>query len=153
MSWLDHRIPPPILVAVIGATMWVVAQITPPMPLGWALRLACASGLLLVGWLFLISGFLAFRRARTTISPVDPAAASSLVVTGVYRYTRNPMYVGFALTLLGWSAWLSAPWAWLGPALFCVFIDRFQIAPEERALFEKFGPSYKQYLENVHRWL
>ena len=153
MSALDHRIPPPVLVAIVGIAMALLAAITPRLALGASVRWTAALALALPGLLMLAAGFRAFRHVGTTINPIDPQAASVLVVTGIYRLTRNPMYVGFALILLALSVALAAPWTLLGPVLFCVFIDRFQIAPEERALLGKFGSAYRQYGDRVRRWI
>jgi protein-S-isoprenylcysteine O-methyltransferase Ste14 len=100
-----------------------------------------------------LAGVIEFRRARTTVHPLRPERASALVSGGIYRFTRNPMYVGMLTTLLGWAAWLAAPWALLGPVAFVAFIGRFQIAPEERVLQRLFGADYEAYTRRVRRWL
>ena len=85
-----------------------------------------------------------------------PGASSRLRITfrsSVYRYTRNPMYVGLLLLLVGWAAFLCAPWALAGPLAFHAYIERFQIVPEERALLSMFGESYGGYKARVRRWL
>jgi protein-S-isoprenylcysteine O-methyltransferase Ste14 len=87
------------------------------------------------------------------VNPLHPEATSSLVITGIYRHTRNPMYVGFAAVLLGWAAYLAAPLALLGPLTFVLYITRFQIIPEERALHAKFGPEFAAYQARVRRWI
>ena len=96
---------------------------------------------------------LAQLRPRTTISPVDIEAASTLVTGGVFRYTRNPMYVALTALLLAWTAWLAAPWAAFCPVAFALFITRFQIIPEERVLRAKFGRAYEDYAQRVRRWI
>ena len=133
--------------------MWVTARLTPtvPIPGGW--RMATAASLVLAGVTFTAAGVRAFRRAGTTINPVTPQAASAFVTQGAFGRTRNPMYVGFTAVLLGWSAWLAAPWALLGPLAFAVFLTRFQIIPEERVLRAKFGRSFDEYRQRVRRWL
>lgn len=153
MQWLEHRIPPPIVGALLAAGMWGLAQLSAPT--GWplGLRIALALALALVGLAFLAPAGLAFRRAHTTVNPLTPEAATSLVVDGVYRYTRNPMYVGFALLLLAWAAWLAVPPGLLGPLLFVAWITRFQILPEERALQAHFGEEFTAYCRRVRRWL
>ena len=100
-----------------------------------------------------MAGALAFRRARTTVSPLKPQTTSSLVTSGVYRFTRNPMHVGLALVLLAWAVFVSSPWAFLGPMRFILYITRFQIVPEERALSGLFGAAYSAYRARVRRWL
>jgi protein-S-isoprenylcysteine O-methyltransferase Ste14 len=76
-----------------------------------------------------------------------------LVSTGVYSFTRNPMYLGMALVLLAWAAYLSSAWSLLGPLLFALYITRFQIVPEERVLDRLFGTSFAAYKKCVRRWL
>jgi protein-S-isoprenylcysteine O-methyltransferase Ste14 len=100
-----------------------------------------------------VLGMLAFRRAKTTINPVNIGAASSIVTSGVYRYTRNPMYVGLALMLVSWAVHIAVPFTLVGPVVFMLFITRFQIIPEERVLTSKFGGEYRKYQERVRRWL
>jgi len=107
----------------------------------------------IVGFGFAISGVLAMRRARTTISPIKPEAATSLVTSGVYRFTRNPMYLGLCFVLLAWAVFLSSAWAFLGPGAFVLYINRFQIAPEENALSKLFGTAFANYQSKVRRWL
>jgi len=133
--------------------MWTVASRTPHIALWSSVRLPATIALAAVGLLFMISGVMAFRSARTTINPVDIEAASALVTGGVFRRTRNPMYVGFTLLLLAWALYLAAPWTLLGVAVFIAFIQRFQILPEERVMRAKFGEAYAQYAVRVRRWL
>jgi protein-S-isoprenylcysteine O-methyltransferase Ste14 len=100
-----------------------------------------------------LAGVIQFARARTTVNPLQPDAASSLVSGGVYRWTRNPMYLGMALVLLAWAIYLSSIAALAVLPLFIVFITRFQIAPEERALEARFGVQFERYRKAVRRWL
>jgi protein-S-isoprenylcysteine O-methyltransferase Ste14 len=117
------------------------------------LRAATVRGLVGLGMLVMVLGMLAFRRAKTTINPVKIGAASSIVTGGVYRYTRNPMYVGLTLMLLGLAVHIAVPFVLVGPVIFVFYITRFQIIPEERVLTSKFGEEYRKYQERVRRWL
>ena len=150
---LEHRIPPPVVGLVTALAMglstwaWAGSSAWPVVRIGLALLLAA------VGGAFSLAGLLAFRRARTTVNPLRPERASALVTDGVYRLTRNPMYVGMLLVLLGWAVFLSAPLAWPGPLLFAAYIQRFQIRPEERALTALFGSEYEAFCRSVRRWL
>ena len=90
---------------------------------------------------------------ETPLDPVHIDRASTLVTSGVYRVTRNPMYLGLTVLLLAWAVFLAAPWTLLGPVVFALFISRFQIAPEEHAMREKFGVQYEAYAARVRRWL
>lgn len=153
MSWLDHKIPPPIVVLVTAAGMWPLAGIAPAIPLDNLWRWIAAAGLALGGLLIARSGVRNFSRAKTTINPVNIDAASTLVTTGIFAYTRNPMYLGMTALLLGWAIFLSGVWTFLGPLLFVLFITRFQILPEETVLAGKFGASYDAYTQKVRRWI
>lgn len=148
---LALKVPPLVLVAVAAALMWWLPPWgrTPSLdPWGAASTLV---GLLGIG--ICLAGVLAFRRARTTVDPMHPAAASTLVVRGIYHRTRNPMYLGFVLVLLAWAMFLSKLSAWLVLPLFVLYLNRFQIAPEEHALRERFGPAFDAYAAKVRRWL
>jgi protein-S-isoprenylcysteine O-methyltransferase Ste14 len=94
-----------------------------------------------------------FRREKTTVNPLKPEAASALVVRGIYRWTRNPMYLAMLLVLVAWACIVSN-WAALAMLpLFVACLNRFQIAPEERALHARFGVEFDNYRKNVRRWL
>jgi protein-S-isoprenylcysteine O-methyltransferase Ste14 len=112
-----------------------------------------AGGCALIGLACGAPAFRAFGRARTTINPVDIDAASTLVTDGIYRYTRNPMYLGLLALLAAWAVYLGVGWALLGPMIFVAFITRFQIMPEERVLQGKFGAAYADYRARVRRWV
>ena len=100
-----------------------------------------------------LAGAIGFRRAKTTVNPHRPENTSALVTTGIYRFTRNPMYVGVLLVLVGWAVYLSVPWTFAGPLAFFLYIDRFQIAPEERVLSSMFAEEYADYKATVRRWV
>jgi protein-S-isoprenylcysteine O-methyltransferase Ste14 len=153
MKSLEATIPPPALAAAIAGAMWATSRLAPLIQIPGALRLGTAAAVLLVGIGFSVGGVLAFRRARTTLNPTKPEQASSLVRSGVYRVTRNPMYVGLLCVLVAWAVFLSSAWALLGPLLFGLYIGRFQIAPEERALAKLFGSEFADYQAKVRRWL
>jgi protein-S-isoprenylcysteine O-methyltransferase Ste14 len=152
MQALELKVPPPVVGLLVAAAMWGIGTWPPVFPLAPSVRLVLAGALAVVGVGFDILGLLAFRQWRTTINPLRPAKASALVTAGVYRVTRNPMYVGLAFILTAWAVYLSALWPFLGPALFVAYINRFQIAPEERVLRSKFE-GYEAYAARVRRWL
>ena len=100
-----------------------------------------------------MSALLLFRKAKTTVNPLQPQSATSLVVSGVFSLSRNPMYVGVAFILLAWSMYLGSSWALLGVVGFVIFINQFQIVPEERAMLALFGEEFVSYSKKVRRWL
>ena len=153
MRFLELRIPPLAVVAVATLLMWTLARMLPSWELSLPGRVPAAIAAALIGFLICVAGLVEFRRARTTTNPLKPEAASSLVAGGIYRLTRNPMYLGFALALLGWGIFLSNPAALAVLFAFVVYIDRFQIVPEERALEALFGEAFAAYRSKVRRWL
>ena len=116
---------------------------------GFAARMRRSDALEVLG----AAGVLAFLRARTTIHPHRPAHASALVTTGLYRYSRNPMYLALLLVLAGWAVALANGLAFLLLPGFVLSLDRLQIRPEERILRAKFGAAYEAYARSVRRWL
>jgi len=150
---LDHKIPPPVVALVLVPVAWGLSHLLQRIDAPSPLRIALTVGIACTGLAFSGAGSVAFKRARTTVNPLRPERASSLVITGVYRYTRNPMYVGMMLGLLAWAVYLASPLALLGPVAFIAYITRFQIRPEERALLAKFGTDYERYMARVRRWI
>jgi protein-S-isoprenylcysteine O-methyltransferase Ste14 len=146
MRSLENRIPPPLLMLVIGVAMAASMLGPAPAALPASRKWVVVVGLFAAAGLFGFPAFAAFVKAKTTIDPVQVDRASTLVTTGIYRITRNPMYVALALLL-------ARPWPMLGPIAFVLFINRFQIVPEERALTAKFDASYADYRGSVRRWL
>ena len=150
---LEARVPPPVVVALLAATMWGARRAAPDLTALYPARLPLALAVLALGLGVIAAGVLEFRRARTTVDPLHPDKATAVVDTGIYRFTRNPMYLGMLLALAAWATWLANPVTIAGPILFVLFIDRFQIRPEERALLRVFGAPYQSYLDRVRRWI
>jgi protein-S-isoprenylcysteine O-methyltransferase Ste14 len=150
---LELKIPPPAVAVFAAIVMWGVSRATSSWEIPALARIGVALAIAAIGVAFSVSGVIAFRRAKTTINPTTPEAASSLVSSGVYRATRNPMYVGLLLVLVAWAVFLSSGWALPGPLVFAAYIRRFQITPEERVLSALFGTEYSAYKARVRRWL
>ncbi|MGV8804479.1 MAG: methyltransferase family protein [Polaromonas sp.] len=153
MPNLALKIPPPLVAAITAGVMYGVAKLLPLLALSPSLRTGAALALAVAGASFDVAGLLAFRRAKTTVNPMAPHQSSSVVSTGVYRFTRNPMYLGLVLLLLAWAVYLASAWALLGVPVFVAYITRFQIQPEEHVLAARFGRSYADYCARVRRWL
>jgi protein-S-isoprenylcysteine O-methyltransferase Ste14 len=105
------------------------------------------------GVMIVTTAFMTFRRVRTTVNPLDPSKATHLVTGGVFSISRNPMYLGLVLVLMGWATWLGTASPWLIVPLFWVVITYGQILPEEHALTQLFGQRYAAYRREVSRWL
>lgn len=153
MHTLENKIPPPLIASLIGAAMWLLSFYVPSIAVAEWVRIALALTITALGTFFCLSGAVSFRRAKTTVNPLKPETASALVSSGIYQYSRNPMYVGFALFLVALAAYLASPVALLGPLGFVLYMNRFQITPEERALTALFGAEFQAYQARVRRWL
>jgi protein-S-isoprenylcysteine O-methyltransferase Ste14 len=153
VSTLDLKVPPDIVALLVAALMWLVSLGTPSLTLPAALRVLAAGVFFVGGAVLIVAARVELARARTTFSPVAPERARRVVTTGVYRFSRNPMYLGTLLSLVAFGVLLANPLAVLVSALFAGYINRFQIVPEERILQRRFGSTYDQYLSAVRRWI
>ena len=153
MQLLELKIPPLIVWLVIAGAMLGVAYSAPTLSFTLAGSSAIALALVALGGALAFAGVIAFRSKRTTINPLTPSASSSVVSSGVYRVSRNPMYLGFLLALVGWAVYLSNAGAALLLPAFIAYMTQFQIKPEERILQAKFGSEFAQYMSRVRRWL
>ncbi len=152
MKFLDHRIPPPIVALIVAALMWGFSHLlSNPMLGNW--RWPAGLGLMVLGIGLAVAGRRSFVQSGTTINPINIRAAKRLVVHGPLKFTRNPMYLGMALFLVGIAATLGQPWLLAGPIAFALYIQQFQILPEERVMLEKFGAEYEAYRSRVRRWI
>jgi protein-S-isoprenylcysteine O-methyltransferase Ste14 len=153
MHGLELKVPPPVVAALVAMLMWLAAWAVPALRFEMPGRRVIAGCVALAGVAVSIAGVMSFRRARTTVNPLKPESASSLVVSGVYRISRNPMYVGMLLVLLAWAVWLANVMALVIAPGFLLYMNRFQIGPEENALAKMFGEEYAAYRSRVRRWL
>jgi len=153
MHRLELKFPPIALVLLTAVLMWGTSQVLPAFGFQVPARGVFSMSVAMAGAIVSGLGIVSFSHARTTVNPMKPDSASSLVVSGVYRWTRNPMYLGFLLVLLGWAIFLSNALAFLFLPAFILYMDRFQIEPEERALHALFGPTFAAYRSRVRRWV
>lgn len=153
MRALELKVPPPLVALAMILSMWGLAQFPPYLEMQPIVRYLLAAAPAILGLIFAVSGFIAFRKAKTTINPMKPDKATALVSTGIYAITRNPMYVGLLFLLLAWNIYLTSLWAILGPVIFFLWINYLQIIPEERFLTRLFGDEFIRYQSKVRRWL
>jgi len=150
---LHLTIPPPVVGLVSALAMYLLDQFTPSLTSDftaakYAAYLFFLAGLAIEGWSVWL-----FFRAKTTVNPLKPENSKVLVVTGMYKYTRNPMYLGMLLLLIGWLLWVGNPVGLTMLVFFVWYLTQFQIKPEERALTELFERQYTDYMHKVRRWL
>jgi protein-S-isoprenylcysteine O-methyltransferase Ste14 len=150
---MNLLLPPPVVLALIAAAMWGIDRELDTGRIAFTGQAPLAIALLAAGGGLMVAAVAAMFAARTTINPMKPARASKLVTGGVFRWSRNPIYLGDLLILAALAVWLGqiANLALL-PA-FVAYIGRFQILPEERALTARFGAEYAAYRARVRRWL
>lgn len=153
MKALELKIPPPIVAIIIAGCMWMAARIFPGCSIALPYYKTWASILLVTGGMISGLGILSFLSAKTTFNSVKINSVSTLVVSGIYSYTRNPMYLGLLFVLLGWFIFLSSIPAVLFIPMFVLYMNCFQIKPEEKVLEEKYGQDFIQYKLKVGRWL
>ena len=147
------RIPPPVIWLLAALLMWTAHRWMPIAQLiesPWT-RLALLPVAIGVGIIY--DANVRFRRAQTTVNPLKPHMASSLVMEGIYGISRNPMYLGLTLLLIAWALWLGSLSPWIVVVLFPIIITGLQIIPEEHALAKLFGESYLDYRNRVARWI
>lgn len=153
MHALELKVPPVVVVLITASVMVAIAQAAPTLGFAMPARNGVALGLALMGAAVAIAGVVAFRGAHTTVNPMQPQTSAALVQSGPYRFTRNPMYLGMLLGLAGLGVWLSNVLALLLLPAFVLYMNCFQIEPEERALAAIFGGRFVTYQAAVRRWL
>lgn len=153
MQLLETKIPSPVVALLIALGMRLMPTAEPAAGVILQMQSIVNYSTAELSAVIALAAFFAFWRAHTTINPLRPERASTLVTSGIYRYTRNPMYLSLLLLLLSYASHL---WSWAalaGPLAFVLYVNRFQIVPEERVLKLKFGSEYAEYQRRVRRWL
>ncbi|WGE52141.1 isoprenylcysteine carboxylmethyltransferase family protein [Actinobacillus equuli subsp. haemolyticus] len=145
---MELKLPPPLLFAFCLLLIYL-------LPRGEHYPLPQWLGFLFAGFGIAVSiaGLYALQQAKTTISPLAPQQSSLLVTSGIYRFSRNPMYLGLMFLLIAWAVWLNRYFASLVIIGFVYYLNWFQIKPEEQYLQQKFGEDFTQYCQQVRRWL
>ncbi len=150
---LELKIIPVIQVIIIAAFMYGAAQFLPVSTTLLEYKWLIWGVFIAIGSFFGLAGIVSFYLAKTTVNPEKPEKASTLVTSGIYKVTRNPMYVGLVCFLIAWAAWLGSLYSLVFIVVFVLYMNRFQITPEERALTKLFGQDYQDYCQKVRRWL
>ena len=153
MMNLELRIPPLALFIAITALILAANQYLPASRIALPEHRVIAVMAILIGLGVVSAGVFEFRRRKTTMSPFSPERTASVVSSGIYRLSRNPMYLGMALALFGVAVWQSNLFGFAAALLFCAYLTRFQIVPEERMLLKLFGKEYAVYMNQVRRWI
>ncbi|MEZ8140604.1 protein-S-isoprenylcysteine methyltransferase [Enterovibrio norvegicus FF-33] len=153
MDSLKLKLPPLLQVIIVMLLMKIIASATPAISFLLPVSKPLFVLLVVLGGVFAVAGVVAFRQHQTTVNPTLKTESTSLVQSGVYRITRNPMYVGFLLLLVASAFYFANPYTLLGCVLFVLYMNKFQIEPEEDYLASQFPDEYPAYKEKVRRWL
>lgn len=153
MSRLDLKLPPDLVALLVAGLMWWVSTLAPMLDWPAAYRIPATLALFVAGATLIVMARIDFARAGTSFSPVAPERSRHLVTTGVYRLSRNPMYLGTLLVLLAFAAWRASPSAAIASLAFVAYTNRYQIRPEEQVLLHRFGSAYEAYRRKVRRWI
>ncbi len=134
--------------------MLILSWAAPALSFKLPMKNIVAVLLVFIGSIICIIAVISFYRAQTTVAPNRPDQSSALVMTGLYRFSRNPMYLGFLILLISLGAYLENVLALLlAPTLFIVYMNQYQINPEEKALHQVYGDEFLAYRRKVRRWL
>ena len=153
MKRLELLIPPPVIMGLVAVFMWWLADMFSAVH---EIRFQHKGLSVVLGFIGLVISLIAiifFKRSSTTVDPKNLNKTTTLVSSGIYKYSRNPMYLGVLIMLLGWAFYLGNLLSLFGLALYVIYITRFQIVPEERYLKEKFGQQFLDYMSRTRRWL
>lgn len=153
MSALELKLPPVLVTILLAVTMWPASRLGAEVPAAVGYRLTLLAICLAAATVVGLAAVVSFRRAKTTVNPLTPEQSSALVEAGIFRHTRNPMYLALLLALVGWGLFLASFYSLLLAGLFVPYMNRFQILPEERALESAFGEDFLAYKHRVRRWL
>ncbi|MDF1780164.1 MAG: isoprenylcysteine carboxylmethyltransferase family protein [Alcanivoracaceae bacterium] len=148
-----YRIPPLLLTVMLGLVILTSSMVFPRLYPFTFFVLAATVLLTVMGILFAVLGVISFRKRGTTVNPIKLDQATALVASGVYRVSRNPMYVGFLLVLTALTVYSGNILSMILVVLFFLYMNFVQIASEESALARLFGLAYNEYKTKVRRWL
>jgi protein-S-isoprenylcysteine O-methyltransferase Ste14 len=148
---METKIPPPIVTLIFGFATYLSRKIFPEIEIQYSSFFGIF--LLLLGFFILISAVKLFRNDKTTVNPLSPEQATKLVTNGIFKLSRNPMYLGMALILASVAVFFNIIGGIISMALFCLYITKFQIIPEEKAMKDLFAQDFEQYMQATRRWI
>ena len=148
---METKIPPPLVTLVFGMSIYFSREMFPAIEIQYSLYLGIF--LLLSGFFILVSAVRLFRKDKTTVNPLSPEQATKLVTDGIFKYSRNPMYLGMAVVLSSIAVFFNLLGGIILIALFCAYITKFQIIPEERAMSDLFSDDFDKYIKETRRWV
>ncbi len=151
MKWLELKIPPLLVTLLFGLLIYLMPN--PYKIENETITYGVSSIIFLTGCFPAILGVWEFRKKKTTMNPMTPQDSNSLVINGIYKFTRNPMYLGFLMWLFSFGIFMGNVLFFLPIIGFVLYMNQFQIFPEERVLEKQFGEDFQIYKKSVRRWL
>ena len=148
---METKIPPPLVTLIFGLSIYFSRELFPTIEIKYSFYVGIF--LLLLGFLILISAVRLFRIDQTTVNPLSPKQATKLVTEGIFKFSRNPMYLGMACVLASLTMFFNIIGGIVFIALFCAYITKFQIVPEEKAMLDLFSEDFDQYKQTTRRWI
>ena len=153
LNKLETKIPPPVYGLLTAISIWWLDKLLPAFSLLPSTVKPLGIFIMLCGFCLDLMALMQFARQHTSVNPLHPDKADHIVITGLYRYTRNPMYLGMLIALCGWCIYIGNIASFACLPVFVWLLTRMQIQAEERILSEKFGQPYTDYLNQIRRWI
>ena len=148
---IKTKFPPPLVALTFGFLINYTKNIFPKIEI--KNEIIFGSFMIISGLIIILSAIILFKKYQTTISPLNPSNATKLITDGIYKFSRNPMYLGLLLVLVGISIILNLTGGFFFILLFILYINLFQIIPEENAMVDLFKDEFLEYKKNVRRWI
>ncbi len=145
------KFPPPLVALTFGFLINYTKNIFPKIEI--KNEIIFGSFMIIIGLIIILSAIILFKKYQTTITPLNPSNATKLITDGIYKFSRNPMYLGLLLMLMGISIILNLTGGVLLIPLFILYLNLFQIIPEENAMVDLFKDEFIDYKKNVRRWI
>ena len=148
---IKTKFPPPLVALAFGFLINYTKNIFPKIEI--KNEIIFGSFMIISGLIIILSAIILFKKYQTTITPLNPSKATKLITDGIYKFSRNPMYLGLLLVLLGISIILNLTGGFFLIPLFILYLNLFQIIPEENAMVDLFKDEFLEYKKKVRRWI
>ena len=148
---IKTKFPPPLVALTFGFLINYTKNIFPKIEI--KNEIIFGSFMIISGLIIILSAIILFKKYQTTITPLNPSNATKLITDGIYKFSRNPMYLGLLLVLLGISIIINLTGGFFLIPLFILYLNLFQIIPEENAMVDLFKDEFLEYKKNVRRWI
>ena len=148
---IKTKFPPPLVALTFGFLINYTKNIFPKIEI--KNEIIFGSLMIISGLIIILSAIILFKKYQPTITPLNPSNATKLITDGIYKFSRNPMYLGLLLVLLGISIILNLTGGFFLIPLFILYLNLFQIIPEENAMVDLFKDEFLEYKKKVRRWI